>query len=84
MIGLLHSDWFVLPAWQHLLLAHSWERERRENLATPLHYRSELRVDLAGFLDSAQAELSGNTPLDLPVVELLHSSADPGQITSNV
>ncbi len=73
-----------LPARQSLLLAHSWERERRENPATPPHYKGELRVDLAGFLDSAQAELSGDTPPYLPVVQLLYSSADPGQITLNV
>ncbi len=75
----------MLPSRESLLLAHSWVRERRKNPATPLHYRGELRVDLAGFLDSAQAELSHDVKHPyLQVVQLLHSSADPGQITSNV
>ncbi len=66
-------------------MAHSWERERWENPATPPpHYRGELRVDFADFLDSGQAELSRDTPPHLPVVQLLYSSADPGQITLNV
>jgi hypothetical protein len=51
-------------SWQRLLLAYNWERERWENLANtpPPHYRYELGADLAGFLDSAQAERSSNTP----------------------
>ncbi len=40
-------------------------------------------MDFTGFLDSAEAELSRDTP-HLPVVQLLHSLADPGQITLNV
>jgi hypothetical protein len=40
-------------------------------------------VDSAGFLDSAQAEPLLEIPTLLPVVQLLHSSADPGQITSD-
>jgi hypothetical protein len=56
---------------------------KSSNPPPPLHNRGELRVDLAGFPDSAQAELSRDTPPppNLPVVQLLHSSADPGQIT---
>jgi hypothetical protein len=50
-----------------------------------MYYRGDLRVDLAGFLNSAKAVLSHDTPPPhLPVVQLLHSSADPGQITSIV
>jgi hypothetical protein len=48
-----------------------------------LQYRGELQVDSAGFLDSAHAEPLLEIPTLLPVVQLLHSSADPGQITSN-
>ncbi len=56
---------------------------RRKNPATPPHYRGELRVYFTGYLESDKAELSCGTP-HLPVVQLLHSSADPGQITLNV
>jgi hypothetical protein len=60
MTGLFHSDW--LGCCPSSLLAHSWERERRKNPASPPHYRGELRVDFTGFLDSAEAELSRDTP----------------------
>jgi hypothetical protein len=52
-------------------------------LQSPLHYRGELLVDLIGFFYSAKAELSSDIPPLLPVAQLLHSSADPEQITSN-
>jgi hypothetical protein len=52
-------------------------------LQSPLHNRGELLTDLAVFLYSAQEELSCDIPPFLPVAQLLHSSADPIQITSN-
>jgi hypothetical protein len=48
------------------------------------HSRGELWSDLAGVLDSAQTECHVTHPQPLPVAQLLHSSADPGWITSNV
>ncbi len=55
--SLFHAVWQGAHQ-QHLLLAHSSEREIHENLATPpppTLNRGEQLADFAGFLDSAQA-----------------------------
>jgi hypothetical protein len=60
MMGLFHSDW--LGCWPGKV--SYWPTAGRGKDGKILHpplYRSELRVDLAGFLNSAQAELSRDT-----------------------
>jgi hypothetical protein len=61
MIGLFHSDWLGCRPGR----VSYWPtagRERWKNPASPPHYRGELGVDFTGFLDSAEAELSRDTP----------------------
>ncbi len=83
MIGLFHSDWLgCQPSRVSYWPTAGIGRDREIRKPPPFpHYRGELRVDFTGFLDSAEAELSRDTPPHLPVVQLLHSSADPGKMT---
>jgi hypothetical protein len=62
MTGLFYSDW--LGCWPSRVSYWPTAGRGRDGKIwqPPLHYRGELRVDLAGFLDSAQAELSCDTP----------------------
>jgi hypothetical protein len=84
MIGLFHSDWLGCRPGRVSYWPTGGRGRDGKNPASPPHYRGELSVDFTGFLDSAEAELSRDTPPHLPVVQLLHSSADPGQTTLNV
>ncbi len=84
MIGLFHSDWLGCQPGRVSYWPIAGRGRDGKIRQPPWHYRGKLRVDLAGFLHSAQAELSRDTPPHLPVVQLLHSLADPEQITSNV
>ena len=62
MIGLFHSDWLGCQPSRasHWPTAGSGRDGKIRH--SPLHYRGELRVDFTGFLDSAEAELSRDTP----------------------
>ncbi len=86
MIGLFHSDWLGFqPGRVSYWPTAGRGRDGKIQQPPALHYSGELRVDFTGFLDSAKAELSRDTPpTHLPVVQLLHSSADAEQITLNV
>jgi hypothetical protein len=83
MIGHFHSDWLGCRPGSVSYWPTAGRGRDRKIRQPSRHYRGELRVDLAGIFNSAQAELSHDTP-HLLVVQLQHSSADPGQITSNV
>jgi hypothetical protein len=63
IIGLFHSDWLgCRPGRVSFWPTPGRGRDGKIWQPHPLHYGCELRVDLAGFLDSAQAELSHDTP----------------------
>jgi hypothetical protein len=62
MIGLFHSDCWVAGLAASPIGPQLGKGEMGKSGNTPQHYRGELRVDLAGFLDSAQAKLSRDPP----------------------
>jgi hypothetical protein len=65
MIGLFHSNWLGCQPGS----VSYWStagRGRDGKIQHPPHYRGELRVNLAGFLNSAQVELSCDTHLSPP------------------
>jgi hypothetical protein len=80
MTGLFHSDWLGYRPGS-VSCRPTGGRGRDGKIRQPPPHRGELRVDLAGFLNSARVEVSRDTPSHLPVVQLLHSTADPGPIT---
>jgi hypothetical protein len=79
--GLFHSDWLGAGLAESPIGSELGEGKMGKSSNPALHYRCELLALLAGFLDSAQAELSPDTRL--PAVQLLHSQGDLGQIPSN-
>jgi hypothetical protein len=62
MIGLFHSDWLGCRPGRVSYWPTAGRGRDGKIRQPPLHYRSELRVDFAGCLDSAKAELSRDTP----------------------
>jgi hypothetical protein len=62
MIG--HSDWLD-TGWQYLLDPKLRGGETGKSGTPSPQYRDELPTDLAGFLDSTQAELSRDIPSTL-------------------
>ncbi len=63
MIGLFHSDWLgCRPRRVSYWPTAGRGRDGKIRHPPPPHYRGELRVDFTGFLDSAEAELSCDTP----------------------
>jgi hypothetical protein len=62
MIGLVHSDWLGCRPGRVSYLPTAGRGRDGKIRQPPQHYRGELRVDLNGFLDSSQAELSRDTP----------------------
>jgi hypothetical protein len=81
--GLFHSDWLGAGLAASPIGPQLGEGETEKyGYPAALYSRGELQLDLVGFLDSVLAESSHDTP-PVPATQLLHSSADPGQITSN-
>jgi hypothetical protein len=62
MIGLFYSDWLGCRLGSISYWATAGRGRDGKIRQPPLHCRGELRVDLAGFLNSDQAELSRDTP----------------------
>ncbi len=62
MIGLFHSDWLGCRPGRVSSWPAAGGRRDGKIRQPPLHYRGELRVDFIGFLNSAKAELSRDTP----------------------